>query len=114
MVEQKQELDEEKQFYFDTISKLEDAHFLEEILKSEKWEVMRRVWLKTRDWAQQKLNGEDPNNTLAIMRWQMMIDFYDNVLQRSIEDYRRLGKEAYDNANNNGWLGKIAIYLKTF
>ncbi len=105
-------VDEDKQLYFDTIARLEDAHFLEEVLKSEKWEVLRRVFEKNRDWAQQRLNGEDPDNKTAILRWQIMIDFYDNVLQQEIESYRRLGKEAYERASEMGWLDKLSIYLK--
>jgi hypothetical protein len=109
-----EERDEEKEFYFSTIAKLEDAHYLDEVLKSDKWEVMRRVWSAQRDLAQQQLNGANPDDKTSIIRWQIMIDFYDNVIPRSIEDYKRRGKEAYETAQERGWLSKVAIYLKQF
>lgn len=111
MVEEK-EVNEDKEFYFSTIAKLEDAHYIDEVLNSEKWEVIRRIWLQTRDFAQHKLNGENPEDKIAILRWQMMIDFYDNVMERSIQEYKKLGREAFDAADQNGWLGKLGLYIK--
>ena len=108
------QVEEEKQLYFETIAKLEDQSYVQEIMQSEKWEVIQRVFKKNRDYAQLRLNGEDPDNKTAILRWQIMIDFYDNVLPQEIDAYKRLGKEAYETADANGWLHKLGLFLKNF
>lgn len=106
---------EDRKFYFETIAKIEDSAFLEEVLKSEKWEIIRRIFETTRDDAQQKLNGEaldNPESIKRALRWQIMIDFYDNVLPNMIERYRAIGKAAYETANDRGWLSRIARHIK--
>lgn len=102
----------EKHEFYQTLEKIENKDFLEQCLKSEEWSVWRKVWKDTRDYAQLQLNQIDPKDTLGIMRLQMAIDFYDNVLKRSIETYRTLGKEALGIARENGWLDRLATYLR--
>ncbi len=102
----------EKQELYRTLEKIEDKDWLEQTLKDEKWQVWHKVWEQTRDWAQHKLNGIDPKDTHGIIRYQIMIDFYDNVLKRSIENYRALGKEALEIAEEKGWLNRLGTYLR--
>jgi hypothetical protein len=106
------EKEQEKKDFYETIEKLENKDFLEEILRSEKWRVMRDAWKQTRDWAQNELNGVDPNDTNKIIRLQVIIDFYDNVLPRSIANYRELGRMALEQAKANGWIDRIAKVFK--
>jgi hypothetical protein len=106
------EKEQAKQEFYDTIAKLENKDLLEKVLRSEEWRVMRDVWKDTREMAQHRLNGIDPNDTNEIIRLQIMIDFYDNVLPRSIANYRSLGRDAFTIAKENGWLNKVATYLK--
>lgn len=103
----------EKQEFYTTMAKLEDRHMLETVLKSEEWKVLRRVWKDNRDAMVEKLTTIDPTDIEGIRRCQTMIDFYDNVLPRSIEEYRNRGREAFETAKEQGWMDRIATYLKT-
>lgn len=100
--------EQERLDFYATIQKLENKDFLEEVLRSDKWRVLRDVWKQTRDWAQTKLNGIDPNDRNEIIRLQIMIDFYENVLPRSIANYRSLGRDALELAKEQGWIDRIA------
>lgn len=102
------EKEQAKKDFYETIEKLENKDFLEEVLRSDKWRVLRDVWKQTRDWAQNELNGCDPNDTHKIIRLQVIIDYYDNVLPRSIANYRTLGRDALELAKANGWVDRIA------
>lgn len=106
------EKEQAKVEFYQTLEKIEKLDWLEATLKDEKWSVWTQVWEQTRDWAQHKLNGIDPNNTNEIIRLQIMIDFYDNVLKRSVENYRQLGKEALEIAQEKGWLNRLGTYLR--
>ena len=101
-----------KKEFYETVERLENKDLLEEVLRSDKWRVMRDVWKATREMAQNRLNGIDPNDKNEIVRLQIMIDFYDNVLPRSIANYRTLGRDAYETAKAQGWLDKVAAFLK--
>lgn len=102
----------ERQEFHALLEKIEDKERLEKVLKSEDWGVWRKVWAQTRDWAQHELNGIDPNDTKKIIRLQIMIDFYDNVLKRSIENYRMLGKEALEIAKERRWLDRLSVLFQ--
>lgn len=102
------EKEQERLEFQQTLEKIEDKDFLERVLRSEEWSVFRKAWEQTRAHAQHKLNGIDPNNTNEIIRLQIMIDFYDNVLSRSISTYRELGRQALRIAREEGWLDRIA------
>lgn len=104
--------EQEKADFYATIEKIENKDLLETVLRSAEWRVMRDVWKFTRDWAQTKLNGIDPNDKNEIVRLQIMIDFYDNVLPRSIANYRSLGRDALELAKENGWIDRVAKFFK--
>lgn len=106
------EKEQAKKEFYETIEKLENKDLLEKVLRSDEWRVLRDTWAQTRAWAQDKLNGIDPNDKNEIIRLQIMIDYYDNVLPRSIANYRMLGRDALEISKANGWIEKVATYLK--
>ncbi len=106
---------EDKKLYFETIQKIEDANQLEECLKDPKWEVIRRMFDATRDDAAAKLQGEPldtPESVKRAMRWQLMIDQWDNVLPQLIQRYRDIGKSAYELAQEKNWINRITKFFE--
>ncbi len=105
---------EEKKLYYETVSKIEDANNLEECLKDPKWEIIQRMFVRTVRDAQQKLNGEpldSEESRRRAIRWQLMIDQYENVIPNLIERYRAIGKSAYETAEEKGWVNRVMQFF---
>ena len=103
---------EEKKAWDDVVRKLDAKQRLEKMMKDENWQVFHNAWRDISNAAKHNLTVIDPKDTLGIMKLQMLVDFYESVIPKTISEYRLLGEEAYQTAKSNGWLGQVGTWLK--
>lgn len=103
---------DERKEWEDLVLKLEDKQRLERLLQSEDWSVMHKAWGNIASAAKHNLTVIDPEDKMGIIKLQLFVAFYENVIPKTISEYRLMGEEAYAAAKENNWLGRVGAWLQ--
>jgi len=101
------EIDTDHEDFTEVMAKLENAAFVEQVLKSEEWGIFRKAWKQIADGAREALTTVPPTDYEKIIQLQLQAQFYDHILDNTVKLYKEEGQVAYEHAKERGWLRNI-------
>jgi wobble nucleotide-excising tRNase len=106
-----EDLKQQERDFQEITKKLEDAAMMERLLKSPEWKVWNDAWQYLADQAKNALKVVDPDNKTQIMRLQLQIQFFEDVIPNTIKQIKLEGEEAWEAADSKGWMRSVLEYL---
>jgi len=107
-----EELDQEEQEeYLKALNNLEKNAQVEDVQNHEGWKIFETAWRHVAELSKKKLATINPDDRLSIIKLQVNVNFYENVLKETINNINKAATNSYEFAYDKGWLQEMGSHV---